>query len=32
MKTEDIPKFGLLSGYRVILIGLSVAAPFAAEL
>ena len=32
MKTEEIPEFGLLSGYRVILIGLSVAAPFAAEL
>ncbi len=32
MKTQDIPQFGLLSGYRVVLIGLSVAAPFAAEL
>lgn len=31
-KTEEIPAFGLLSGYRVVLIGLSVAAPFAAEL
>lgn len=31
-KTSDIPQFGLLSGYRVVLIGLSVAAPFAAEL
>ena len=30
MKTQDIPQFGLLSGYRVVLIGLSVAAPFAA--
>ncbi|MGN0078510.1 MAG: CoA transferase [Coriobacteriales bacterium] len=32
MKTEQIPEFGLLHGYRVVLIGLSVAAPFAAEL
>lgn len=32
MKTADIPEFGLLRGYRVVLIGLSVAAPFAAEL
>ncbi len=31
-KTEDIPQFGLLSGYRVVMVGLSVAAPFAAEL
>lgn len=30
--TEDIPAFGLLHGYRVVMIGLSVAAPFAAEL
>ncbi len=32
MKTQDIPQFGLLSGYRVVMIGLSVAAPFAGEL
>ena len=32
MKTQDIPRFGLLSGYRVVLIGLSVAGPFAAQL
>lgn len=32
VKTDDIPRFGLLSGYRVVMIGLSVAAPFAAEL
>ena len=31
-KTNDIPRFGLLSGYRVVMVGLSVAAPFAAEL
>lgn len=31
-KTSEIPEFGLLSGYRVVMIGLSVAAPFAAEL
>ncbi len=31
-KTEDIPTFGLLHGFRVVMIGLSVAAPFAAEL
>ena len=31
-KTEDIPQFGLLSGYRVVMCGLSVAAPFAAQL
>ncbi len=31
-KTQDIPQFGLLSGYRVVMVGLSVAAPFAAEL
>lgn len=31
-KTEEIPRFGLLCGYRVVLIGLSVAGPFAAEL
>lgn len=32
MSNQSMPEFGLLSGYRVILIGLSVAAPFAAEL
>ena len=32
LKTEDIPQFGLLSGYRVVMIGLSVAGPFAGEL
>lgn len=31
-KTEDIPEFGMLHGYRVVMIGLSVAGPFAAEL
>ena len=31
-KTNDIPRFGLLSGYRVVMVGLSVAAPFASEL
>lgn len=28
----DMPEFGLLSGYRVVMMGLSVAAPFAGEL
>lgn len=32
MKHNDIPAFGLLSGLRVVMIGLSVAAPFAGEL
>ena len=32
MTHDQIPSFGLLSGLRVVLIGLSVAAPFAAEL
>lgn len=32
MKHENIPSFGLLSGLRVIMIGLSVAAPFAGQL
>lgn len=31
-KGTDIPKFGLLSGYRVVMMGASVAAPFAGEL
>ena len=31
-KSADIPKFGLLSGYRVVMMGASVAAPFAGEL
>ena len=29
---SDMPEFGLLSGYRVVMMGLSVAAPFAGEL
>lgn len=32
MKHNDVPAFGLLSGLRVVMIGLSVAAPFAGEL
>ena len=32
MKHNDIPSFGLLSGLRVVMIGLSVAAPFAGQL
>ncbi len=31
-KSTDIPEFGLLSGYKVVMIGTSVAAPFAGEL
>lgn len=30
--TATVPEFGMLSGYRVVMTGLSVAAPFAAEL
>lgn len=29
---SDMPEFGLLAGYRVVMMGLSVAAPFAGEL
>lgn len=32
MQNIPMPKFGLLSGYRVVFSGISVAAPFAAEL
>ena len=32
MKHSEIPSFGLLSGLRVVMIGLSVAAPFAGQL